>query len=72
MKSLSEFQNQTGFLVLSAISWNSLEILDVPLSKKGPNGSVAFMMVFKTREEAIAFNEGSEENIQEIRFGVYS
>lgn len=56
------------FAVMKVFSWESLEVLGMPLSAPA-NGPHKFIPVFETRAQAVAFNNGSEENIGIVNYG---
>ena len=53
------------WVIMKLHKWDSLTVWGIPTStpKEGPHG---FIPVFDTREQAVAFNSGSEANIHAI------
>jgi len=51
--------------IMKAYGWNSIEITGVNIIPP-PNGPQRFIPLFDTREQALAFTDGDESNLQEM------
>lgn len=60
-------EQQPLWAVMKAMKWSSISALGLPLSfPKG--GPCRLIPVFSTRAEAVEFNDGSEEGVQQLKF----
>ena len=64
-KKRQPFETEILWAVMKACAWDSLTVNGVPLINP-TQGPEYFMPLFKNREQAVAFNGGSEDRVKEI------
>ena len=59
-------EKKSMWVVMRALSFDSLETMGRKLSAP-VGGPFRFMPVFETKDQAVAFEEGCEDNVREIK-----